>query len=307
MTSPEGWVKLLYTYGPFALAVLLLLVAENKARRAWRAAPTNEKKVLVAVYCATWLAFFAVGLFAMYAWKRINLPREFTIHGTLRGKPSFTSEMVTSDSGLYVRRVYDAGGFHYEWRIITERRLPDNSGFVVVFDAGSQTHEQGAQYQLTILPGFYDSTVNIVYDRGRGRLMLQYGGKESDLPSSPLFGRLKPRRRAFVSIAYAQEPFVPERFRQRLESDDPIVRRDGRTALAKQGSSALPWIDSVLAAAGSSYRLRLGVIVALNQMAGSVPALSSGARLAVTRAAQDVDPTLSAEARKLKCRLGPAC
>ncbi len=308
MSDAEAWVKLLYTYGPFALALLLLLVAEQKARAAWRAAPTNEKRVLMVLYCATWAAFFAVGTFAMYAWKRINLPHEFTIRGTLKGKPNLVSEMFTSDSGLFLRRVYHAGGFHYDWRIITGRRLPDSSSFAFVFDPGGDNHELDAEYDLPILPGFYDNTVQIMYDRNQGKLILQYGGKESELSSRPVVRDVPRHRPGFVSVAYAQEPFVAERFKERLESDDPIVRRDARNDLARAGQPALPWINDLLAAPGSSYRLRLGAISALNRMPGVHAAtLGPTARAAVDRAAQDADPVLRGEARKLRCHWSQPC
>jgi hypothetical protein len=80
--SPEKWIELLYIYGPFALAVLLLLVAEKKAREVWQNAPADGRPKLLMLYLANWLAFFGLIGFDVMAWARINLREEYTIKGT---------------------------------------------------------------------------------------------------------------------------------------------------------------------------------------------------------------------------------
>src|SRR5262249_7199231 len=52
-----------------------------------------------------------------------------------------------------------------------------------------------------------------------------------------------------------------------LESPDAVVRRKTRAALAKQNPIvAVPWIENVLEDPKRSYRLKIGGLVALNQM-----------------------------------------
>jgi len=85
----------------------------------------------------------------------------------------------------------------------------------------------------------------------------------------------------------------------RLESYDPLIRRDARNELAKQGTAAVPSINKVLVSKKSSYRLRLGIVVALNRMQDlKADSLSNDAYDAIVNASKDPDPTLSDEASR---------
>ena len=102
-----------------------------------------------------------------------------------------------------------------------------------------------------------------------------------------------------VQTVYAQDQSTMTSLFGRLESYDPLVRRDARDELAKRGPAALPDIEKVLVSNKSSYRLRLGIIVALNKMQGlKADSLSSEAYGAIVRAQNDPDPTLSDEASR---------
>ena len=75
----ENWVRLLYTYGPFALLVFFVFVAEKKSRTALREADQITKRPVSVVYILNWVAIFSLLAFACYAWYDIYLHRDPTI------------------------------------------------------------------------------------------------------------------------------------------------------------------------------------------------------------------------------------
>ena len=81
METAESWIKLLYTYGPFAILVFFVFVTERKSRMAKNEAPPDEKKRLMVVYLLNWVIIFGLVLFSMYAWTRINLDGERITRG----------------------------------------------------------------------------------------------------------------------------------------------------------------------------------------------------------------------------------
>src|SRR5690349_2143251 len=95
----------------------------------------------------------------------------------------------------------------------------------------------------------------------------------------------------------SQTPSIQD-FSVGLESPDAVVRRKTRADLAKQNPLvAIPWMENVLEDPKSSYRLRLGVLVALNQMPNARAELLRPTTLAVVQAMLcDSDDTLRNEA-----------
>lgn len=302
----ESWIKLLYTYGPFALLVFFVFVAERKARTALKEtseASLGTRRTLLGIYGATWGAIFGLVVFAMIVWYQINLPSETSMYGTF-GKLE-GSETVASDTDkLFLHRNYEdgKGRFHYEWRLITPRKLPDSAKVRLTFDRSQPQSEWVRDYELTVRSSFYDSEVRLVFDREHEKLLLKHDGKEEELvPLNKLAAVDSRQARSFlIGTAYAQGPFSASEFTKRLESNDPIIRRDARKDLAAQGQAALPWIQAVLTDGQSSYRLRLGIIVAMNQMS-DLPThqLSQAVIDAIADASVHPDPTLRAEASRL--------
>ena len=54
MDTAEAWIKLLYTYGPFAILVFLVFVTERKTRTAMKEAGRDEKQRMIMVYLLNW-------------------------------------------------------------------------------------------------------------------------------------------------------------------------------------------------------------------------------------------------------------
>jgi len=87
---------------------------------------------------------------------------------------------------------------------------------------------------------------------------------------------------------------------QNLDSDDPLIRLTARKQLALLGPEAMSTMDKAMANLDSSYRVKLGVIVAANEMKGFRPeAFSPRAWCEVWWAAQTGDETMKGQANLL--------
>ncbi|HWN10601.1 MAG TPA: hypothetical protein VNO50_15280 [Pyrinomonadaceae bacterium] len=309
MKNADAWVKLLYTYGPFALLILLIFVTERISRTAMKEA-TQQKTliVFVGVYVVNWLAIFFLVGFSVYAWSEINLERKPEIYGTIENL-SHSELLSTSFEDVYLRRVRQAKHSNYEW-LLRRDKLDDGETIVFTIDRSEEDGEDSFDYDLPIKSDFYGKKVRLIRDQDD----IFFAGAEK-----PLFKRRKllgapekpvgtQQSRGFFTItAHAQtdqKSFSLDDFIAGLESPDVLVRRSVRADLANQDqATVLPWIDEVLKDPKSSYRLRLGVLIALNNMP-NLPAesLRPTTIYAIQRSLNDPDRTLRNEALSLAKR-----
>ena len=303
METAESWIKLLYTYGPFAILVFFVFVTERKSRMAKNEAPPDEKKRLMVVYLLNWVIIFGLVLFSMYAWTRINLDGEPTIKGRIENLTG--REVISTGSAFfYVHRVYVVPGrAEYMWRLVGPKRFANGEKITIVLDPNDPNLGEAGitNNELTIKSGFYDRDVRISYRRDVNKLFVDDGGKQVELPQSQQTIAEQPKPVwDFLSVsASAQGAFQSEPYVNSLESPDPVIRRNARADLARQGASAVPWIEDCWANPKSSYRLRLGTIVALNNMSAvNVQALRPATIAAIQRASSDPDEALRTEALK---------
>jgi hypothetical protein len=274
--------------------------------------PQQEQKKLVGVYILNWILIFGVAIFAMYAFKQLNLDRKPQISGTLENF-SNSEVLSTSFNDLYLHRIpQDNHSYsNYEWLLFNkEKRLDD--GETIVFTIARSPGSEGVEstdYELPIRSDFYNTKVHL--RRVQDDLFL-WGQEKPLLKRQVLVGTLTNQdehREPFelLTTARAQTPqqsFSEYDFTVGLESPDVIIRRTTRADLANQDQTVvLPWIDRVLKDPKSSYRLRLGVIVALDNMA-NLPsqALLPSTIAAIQRALNYPDPTLRNEAYNLAKR-----
>lgn len=303
MDTAEAWIKLLYTYGPFAILVFLVFVTERKTRIAKNEAPKDEKPRLMLVYLLNWAVIFGLVLFSMYAWTRINLEGEPTIKGRIENL-SGREVISTGSAFFYVHRVYVVPGrAEYMWRLVGPKKFTEGEKVTIVLDpndpvlgeAGITTNE------LTIKSNFYDREVRISYRRDLNKLYVDDGGRQVELPQSQQTIASEPKRiwDLFSTVAHAQAGFQANAFASSLESPDPVIRLKARGDLARQGAAAVPWIEDCWNNPKSSYRLRIGTLIALNNMSAvNVQALRPSTIAAFQRAASDPDATLRSESLK---------
>ena len=188
MVDIEPWIKLLYTYGPFALLVFFIFVAEKKARVAMKEASTKVRGPLLIVYLSNWLVIFGLVGYAAFAWHDINLRQEPTIQGRfehqlLTGTKNYMGILAfSSDNKLYLHPDYGPGAsFDYDWRLITPQRLADATPLTFKFDWRICMSERTTRYVIKFRSSFYDDEVHIVYKQGTDKLFLKHRGKEEEL------------------------------------------------------------------------------------------------------------------------------
>jgi hypothetical protein len=320
------WPKLFVTYGPYALVPFLVFVALKRAK------PTPEmdakdKTFYRIISGIVWFFIFALVAMVAIVYLKFDLPArlppaEVAIYGTIEGLKD--PEFVTSNSDpVFFRRKYQGvNHYMYEWRVITDKKLSE--GKEVSFDLSDQ-RSQHAVYPLTIKQSFYDSPLKMQYKVTKeiprtspysgiqttvreGILVLMINGKEEPLPTEKASREIV-NPPATHGLAYAQAAVSIGDIESALLSNDPIVRRNGRTALAALGRQGAPYINAVLTHKESSYRLTLGVIVALNKMnAADREAISKDAKNEIVRIAGaagtganlrgEQDPTMRKEAQK---------
>jgi hypothetical protein len=303
MDTAEAWIKLLYTYGPFAILVFLVFVTERKTRTAMKEAARDEKQRMTVVYLLNWAVIFGLVLFSMYAWTRLNLNDEPTIKGRIENL-SGREVVSTGSASFFVHRVYVLPGrAEYMWRLVGQKKFTEGEKIIIVLDPNDPNLGEAGitNNELTIKKGFYDREVRITYRRDVNKLFIDESGQQVELPQSQQLIADAPTQKSawdfLTTSAHAQGQFQSAPFISSLESPDPIIRRNARADLARQGASAVPWIEDCWNNPKSSYRLKLGTLVALNNMSSvNTSALRPSTITEFQRASSDPDTTLRNEA-----------
>lgn len=304
MDTAEAWIKLLYTYGPFAILVFLVFVTERKARTAMKEAAREEKPRMTLVYLLNWAVIFGLVLFSMYAWTRINLNGEPTIKGRIENL-SGREVISTGSAFFYVHRVYVVPGrAEYMWRLVGQKKYNEGEKISIVLDPNDPNLGEAGitNNELTIKSNFYDREVRISYRRDVNKLFVDDGGQQVELPQSQqmIAEQPEPAWLDFLSTtAFAQGSFQPAPYVSSLESPDPVIRRNARADLARQGAAAVPWIEECWNNPRSSYRLKVGTLIALNAMSSvNTGGLRPSTIAEFQRASSDPDEALRTEALK---------
>ena len=304
MDTAEAWIKLLYTYGPFAILVFLVFVTERKARTAMKEAAREEKSRMTLIYLLNWAVIFGLVLFSMYAWTRINLNGEPTIKGRIENL-SGREVISTGSAFFFVHRIYVVPGrAEYMWRLVGPRKYNDGEKISIVLDPNDPNLGEAGitNNELTIKSSFYDGEVRISYRHDLNKLFVDDGGKQVELPQSQqmIAEQPEPAWLDFLSTtAFAQGSFQPAPYVSSLESPDPVIRRNARADLARQGAAAVPWIEDCWNNPKSSYRLKLGTLIALNNMSAvNTGGLRPSTITEFQRASSDPDEALRTEALK---------
>jgi hypothetical protein len=256
------------------------------------------------VYLLNWAVIFGLVLFSMYAWTRINLNDEPTIKGRIENL-SGREVISTGSAFFYVHRVYVLPGrADYMWRLVGPKRFSEGEKITIVLDPNDPNLGEAGitNNELTIKKGFYEQEVRIAYKRDVNKLFVDDGGQQVELPQSQqMIADAQPTSSwNFLSpTAFAQGAFQSAPYVNSLESPDPVIRRNARADLARQGASAVPWIEDCWNNSKSSYRLKLGTLIALNNMSAvNAQALRPSTIAEFQRASADPDAALRDEALK---------
>ena len=295
--------SLLYKTGPFGLLVVFLFVMERRTRSLL--VGNLKKPVGVAVYMLNWVTIFLLCIVTVVIWIRLNVPdKEATIKGRLIGlKP--TESLASPFENLYLRRVYGSDTHSdYVWRIISNSQLSSGASVPLYVDRSVPGHEDVQIFELKIDAGFYTGDVSLTYDSATMNLQVTDAAghhpirrisQTTTVVEPSVFARLR-NWVADSLLLRAQSPTATDSISIRLQADDPVVRLTARDDLAARGVSGVNYIDEILSDQKSTYRLRVGVIIALNKMNNVGDHLSRQARCSIIGAAKDPDVLLSEQA-----------
>lgn len=313
--NPREWIPSLFTYGPFAILPLLVFVVERILNSRKKHAEQAEKKTYRILYVSNWIVILGSIVYCVIFWT-VTYGGKPEIIGTIENL-SNREILATTQADLFLNKKYKTNSVSdYQWRLVSDKPFPNGkkvSLTIAVFKP--EIEKDGVlitpdpdlwEYKLPIESYFYKEEV--LLKRKQNKLFLDHNGTETELKGEPLRNNALPKPDedsaswAILPVAHAQAAqtsFSPEDFTIGLESPDIIVRRRARAELANQDPAViLPWIDQVLNGK-SSYRLRLGVIVALNgisQSELSVDRIPQSTIEALQIAVGDPDYTLRNEA-----------
>lgn len=265
----------------------------------WKGAAKPDKARFFTIYAGVWIGILCLVGVSLYAWFKTNPLAEAVITGHFNNLEP--TEALWSREALFIRRIYRQGGrVDYEFRLISPRRMSEGARVRFPFGQDSSQEQNLKEYSLPIRSSFYDSPVQLLYERREKKLLLVHGDKKEELrPIEEESGVRPVRAHLLLRVAYAAGEFRREDFVKRLESNDPIIRRDARDELASLGAVALPWIQQVVVSSDSSYRLLLGVVGALGRMKDpAAGALPPRPRAAIVNLSAHGDAALRGEARR---------
>jgi hypothetical protein len=308
-----NWPQLLQDNGPFALLPFACLVIE---RTAAKRAHDHElpERTRNGVYAAAWVMIFILCA-AVVAFWGMNRPKkeEAMMRGKINGLGILQRLRGTGPETANVRV------FTYRdpqqtdqvfWRTYTSSQLPQQTELAFLIDSSTDTSDKIWSYAFHPSKTYYDAFVelHLQYDPRKNTLLFENPatGKQEELPGRQVVTAADaPRVRKvghlpWFATVFAQSKLAPGMVIANLEADDPLVRLTARKQLASLGPEAISTMDKALVKPDSSYRVKLGVIVAANQMLGFKPdGFSTSAWCEVWRDAQTGDDAMKTQANLL--------
>jgi hypothetical protein len=228
----QKWVEPLFTYGPYAAAVLFLSVALYLLK-VWRQVRAKDR-VQVFVYAGYTLASWAVVIIAVQYIYR-NWPPTTVYAGSLGVYDSETVKFFSQSGQLFVRSTPTSDG-RLRWDYVVIIRQPaDHGEFEFTYQWGT-AKEQYGDYKLELVQ-LTQGRTKVTYDPNQpGKLF--YDGNDQAVPKQPLqvAGAARLPRPAglaamLITAAHAQERPRTDVLIKWLDSPDANLRAQARAQL----------------------------------------------------------------------------
>jgi hypothetical protein len=312
--SISDTTKLLFIYGPFALLAIFLLIEERVMYSRLKDAQNGPNaRLMRTLYAGVWAIIVALGAFSCYEWA-VNRPAR-VIHGQFENLQPADAVFAHNTEVWFKKQAVTATRFDYLWMAEAQPVHTTQQLSFLLDRTQSGIGEKVLGLEFEVLPEYFADPVRITYDGTTNKFSVRcaattktYQAIDSSAAVVGLPTTTAGRGLAVVALtplmstggrSVAPGPFEAAIMAQRLDAGDPTVRRSARQDLAVTGTIAIPWIEQVLSHPSSSYRLRLGTIVALNGMRPEIRgSLSSAAREQIILAALQPDKTLSEAAQR---------
>jgi hypothetical protein len=309
-----NWPQLLQDYGPFALLPFALLVIERIA-----ATRAHDKRLPETtrnwVYATAWIMIFVLCGAVVTFWY-LNRPgaQEAMMRGSVNGLTLRQQLNATGPEAANVRlftwrdprvtsRLY--------WRTFTTNPLDDKSVLEFLIDSGQNGGDAILSFPFRANRSFFTQSQDLRfnYDANSQTLVFEnpVTGKPEEMKGKPIVslgdassGAPRVPRLRWFGAVMAQTKLSASAVIANLDADNPLIRLTARKQLATLGPEATKEMDKALASVDSSDRVKLGVIVAANQMRGFRPeAFGNSSWCEVWRGAQSGDQTMKDQASLL--------
>ena len=266
------------------------------------------------VYAAAWIMIFALSGLVVGFWMMPAKAAEAMMRGRVSGLPAHQRLRGTGPETANVRV------FTYRdpqetnqlfWRTLSNDPLDEKSELTFLIDNSTQTSDETLRFPFQTSRDYYGSSMELRFrfDPVKKKLVFENApkGAPAELAGEKIViaGEEPPRvvgsgGLPWFGAVFAQSKPKAAAVIAKLDDDDPLIRLTARKQLASLGLEAASHMDQSLADPDSSYRVKLGVIVAANQMSGFRPeALSATAWCGVWHSAQSGDETMKAQASLL--------
>jgi len=323
--------QMLQDFGPFALLPFAVLVIE---RLAWRRARDKAlpESTRNRVYASAWVLIFALCAAVVMFW-HLSRPREAMMRGKISGLSAQQRLRASGPETANVRVFTYRNPQQTDqlfWRTFSTEPLDERTELAFLIDNSTRESDDTWRYVFNASRRFYGTSIELNFQYGitdrhlifsnpvtrkneelRGHRILVAAdtagptlAKEAwSLPafSAVLMAQGKlPAPAAQTKASKPQLTLRVETVLTNLEADDPLIRLTARKQLASLGPAATKDMDKALASLDSSYRVKLGVIVAANQMENFRPdSFNAQAWCEIWRASQTGDDTLKMQASVL--------
>jgi len=246
----QKWVEPLYTYGPYAAAVLFLSVALYLLK-IWRHVRLKDR-VQVFVYAGYTVASWAVVLIAvLYIYR--NWPPTIVYPGSFGVYDSEAAKFFSQSEHLFVRSKPTSDG-RLRWDFVVVIHRPADRGDVEFTYQWGPAKEQYGDYRLE-LAQLTQGRTKVTYDPNQpGKLFYDSDDQAAPKQALQLADAVRPPRPAglaeiLVTAAYAQERPRPDVLLKWLDSSDGNLRAQARAQLRELPPAEL---KQMLAAPGLS-------------------------------------------------------
>ena len=182
--------NVLYVYGPFALILVFIFIAEWRIRPSMKDSTGQVAKVAVGTYIVVWLLVLGFAITCVFAWYKLNIHNESVVKGTFENVNGL--ETVTSDHpSLWLQRTYGGhdGSYNYSWQLISEKPLLQGQivDFYLNRPGKKDGNPEGLKISLNVRTEFYKvQPVKLQFDRRSDSVFLVLNQKREPVALEPL-------------------------------------------------------------------------------------------------------------------------
>jgi hypothetical protein len=314
-----NWPQQLQNFGPFALLPFVVIVIERIAANRARDQKLPES-IRNRVYAFAWILIFMLCVTVVVIWfmSRASKPSEAMMRGRITGLGSRQQLRASGPDTVNLRVFTYRNPLEPDqlfWRAFSTDPLDDTELAFVINTSTPEGSDKTYRFPFRAYKTFYNDSTELMFTYDSAKNVITFDNpmshKSDELNGEPIVvvSNAPPTVEQAINqlpgfgVLFAQSSvrLPPAAVISNLESDDVLVRLTARRQLASIGPEATKAMDKALVGPpASSYRVKLGVIVAAVQMPNfRAESLSPAAWCEVWNASQASDDTLKTQASLL--------